>query len=218
MDFSDSHLNSVIVAHRKHFCELVGVPFEGLVCLEQVHGAHIRRVSASERGSGARDASSLIRASDAALTDSGEVVLSIRSADCAPLFFLDPVHRAVGIAHVGWKGASERLASKMAQAFRHQFLTRPSDLVVAIGPAIRGCCYEVGSEFKEVFGPFVTRRRNHYYFHLVSWIVDDLLAEGVLRRRIYDCGFCTACLKDQFPSYRREGERTSRILSVVKLT
>lgn len=217
MNFSEGRRDSLVVAHRKHFCKLAGVPFDHLVCLEQVHGANIHRLDKSNAGRGARSAQDAIPGTDAALTDSRDLVLSIRTADCAPLFFLDPVHRAIGVAHLGWRGASEQLASKMVQAFRRQYLTKPGDLIVAIGPAIRQCCYEVGSDFKQVFGPFVARRGGHFYFDLVRWAVDDLQAEGVELGRIYDCGFCTVCLPDQFPSYRKEGPRVSHMLSILKL-
>jgi polyphenol oxidase len=217
MNFPEGGHDSVVIAHRKHFCQLVGVPFDKLVCLEQVHGGNIVRLSGADAGRGARSAENMVQASDGVLTDSRDVVLSIRTADCAPLFFVDPVHHAIGMAHVGWRGASERLASKMVQAFRVQFLTKPSDLVVGIGPAIRPCCYEVGTEFKDVFGSFVAKRSKRLFFDLPQWTVDDLIAEGVEPDKIFDSGYCTACMNDKFPSFRREGERVSHMLSVLKL-
>ena len=217
MNFTSEGSRSLVVAHRKHFCKLVGVPFEGLVSLEQVHGGHIVRVRKEDCGKGARNLADVLRASDAAITNCPDVVLSIRSADCAPIFLLDPVHHAIGIAHVGWKGASERLTSKMVQAFRHQFLSRPANLIVGLGPMIHSCCYEVGEEFRDVFGSFVTKRKQSYFFNLKGWVIDDLLAEGVEQEKIYDTAFCTSCLVDQFPSYRREGARVRHMLSIIQL-
>ena len=193
----------------------MGVAFDSLVGLEQVHGANITRVARADRGRGGRSQDEAIRGTDAALTDSLDVVLSVRTADCAPLFFLDPGRGAIGMAHIGWRGAKAGLASKMVQAFRREFLTKPEDLIVAVGPAIRHCCYEVGAELKRVFKSFVTRRRGRYYFDLVSWILDRLRREGIRHEQVYDSGFCTVCLNDQFPSRRREGSIVSPMLSVL---
>ena len=191
------------------------VPFEQVVALEQVHGANIIRITEHDAGKGARSDADAVRGSDAALTNAPESVLAIRTADCAPLFFLDPRHRAIGMAHVGWRGASERLASKMVQAFRHQFLSKPSDLIVGFGPMIRSCCYQVGKEFKSVFGSFVTKRADHFYFDLAGWITEELRSEGIDLKQIHDCGFCTSCSNDEFPSYRKEGASARHMWSVL---
>jgi polyphenol oxidase len=217
MDFTSYGHDSLVVAHRKHFCELVGIPFGDLVFLEQVHSGNIVRIKKEDRGRGARSHADAIRAADAAITDAKEVALAVRSADCAPVFFYDKTHQAVGLAHIGWKGASERLASKMVQAFRHQFLSKPGDLRVALGPMIRGCCYEVGEEFKNVFGSFVIKRKKLHYLHLDQWIINDLQAEGVSKLHIYDSGYCTKCLKEQFPSYRLDKADVRHMMSAIQL-
>ena len=217
VNFTPDAKDSITIAHRKAFCRSVGVPFEKLVALEQVHGANIVKVGESEAGKGARSNSDAIKGTDAAMTDVLGVVLAIRTADCAPLFILDPRHRAIGLAHIGWRGASERLASKMVQAFRRQFLSKPSDLIVGIGPTIRPCCYEVGSEFRDVFGSSVAKRNGGFYFDLVGWIFEELRSEGVERKQVRDSFFCTACLNDEFPSYRREAAKARHMWSVLML-
>ncbi len=215
INFTPDTKDSLTIAHRRAFCRLIGVPFDKLIALEQVHGANIVKVGEADAGKGARANSDAIKGTDAAVTDVPGLVLAVRTADCAPLFFLDPRHRAIGIAHIGWRGASERLASKIAQAFRRQFLSKPSDLIVAIGPTIRSCCYEVGSEFRGVFGPFVSKRGSSFYFDLVGWILEELRSEGVERGQIRDSFFCTSCLNEEFPSYRKEGAKVRHMWSVV---
>ena len=217
INFTPGGQDSLVVAHRKLFCQFAGVPFEKLVSLEQVHGANITKVGVDDIGRGIRSEADAIRGTDAALTDARGVALSIRTADCAPLFFLDLKHRAIGMAHVGWRGASERLSSKMVQAFRRQFLSKPEDLVVAIGPMIRSCCYQVGSEFHDVFGTFATKRDSNFYFDLPGWIMEELRSEGIDRDQIYDSMLCTHCLNADFPSYRKEGASVRTMWSVLML-
>lgn len=217
VNFLPGGANSLTIAHRKAFCNLARVDFEKTVCLEQVHGANIVRVGGEEGGKGTRSLEDAIQGTDAAMTDTKDIVLSIRSADCAPVFFLDTRHRAIGMAHVGWRGASERLTSKMVQAFRRQFLSRPGDLLIGVGPMIRSCCYEVGSEFRNVFGPFVSKRNSGFHFDLFGWIVEELRSEGIGLDQIRDSQFCTACSNDMFPSYRKEGEQVRHMWSVLVL-
>jgi YfiH family protein len=217
IDFRAGSNASVVTAHRRHFCDRAGVPFRNLVTLEQVHGANIVRVGMKEAGNGSRSNNDWIRGSDAVLTNESELVLSIRTADCAPVFFLDPARVAIGLAHIGWRGASEHLASKMVQAFRSQFLSKPGDLLIGIGPMIRACCYQVGEEFQGVFGKFVAARDQKLYFDLTAWIKNELKSEGILANRLIDSRLCSACLNDQFPSFRKEGENAGRTLSVLAL-
>lgn len=218
MNFNPETKDSVTTAHRKLFCELVKVPFEKLVCLEQVHGAHIVKAGPQDAGRGARIHSEAVKGSDASMTDEPGIALAIRTADCAPLFFMDIRHRAIGMAHVGWRGASERLSSKMIQAFRRQFLSKASDLIVGIGPMIRSCCYQVGPEFRDVFGSFVTERDKHYYFDLSGWIFEELRSEGINENQVHDSLLCTACLNKEFPSYRKEGTKVRHMWSVLMLS
>lgn len=217
INFMPGTNSSVTIGHRRAFCRTAGMPLENVVCLEQVHGANIVRVGSSDRGKGTRSDENAIKGTDAALTDVKGVGLVTRTADCAPLFILDPRHEAIGMAHVGWRGASERLTSKVIQAFRRQFLSKPGDLIVAIGPMIRSCCYEVGPEFRDVFGPFISKREASYYFDLTGWILEELRSEGIGRSQIRDCLFCTSCRNDEFPSHRKEGAAVRHMWSLLSL-
>ena len=89
--------------------------------------------------------------------------------------------------------------------------------MIAMGPTIHSCCYEVGPEFQNAFGSFVIKRPKALRMDLPGWIKQELVLAGVQAGSIYNSGICTACHNNRFPSYRKEGPDVRPILSVMML-
>jgi polyphenol oxidase len=88
---------------------------------------------------------------DGLITATPSLLLAIQTADCLPIILVDPKRRAVGVFHAGWRGTVKRIVEKGVGEMRRHFGSRPRDLKAAIGPGVRGCCYEVGEEVREKF-------------------------------------------------------------------
>jgi YfiH family protein len=88
---------------------------------------------------------------DGLITNMSGILLGVLTADCLPVILVDAKHRAVGVFHAGWRGTVKRIVEKGVGEMHRCFKTRPQDLRAAIGPGIRGCCYEVGPEIREKF-------------------------------------------------------------------
>jgi len=112
-----------------------------LITLRQVHSDIIRRV----------DSLSEPLAGDGLITNTAGILLAIQTADCLPVILVDAKNRAVGVFHAGWRGTLQRIVEKGVGEMRRCFGTRPRDIKAAIGPGIRGCCYNVGPEVREHF-------------------------------------------------------------------
>jgi YfiH family protein len=181
-----------------------------LVQAEQVHGS-----SAAVVGRG--EPSRILAGCDALLTEVPGVALVVRTADCLPVFFADPQRPAVGLAHVGWRGVVGALLVRVVAAFRHAYQSPPEALRVAIGPGIRACCYDVGPEFAQWFGSSVQVRGNRRTCDLVGAAMEQLVRCGVPAQRIVDTGSCTACDTERWFSFRREGESTGRLRSLIMI-
>jgi YfiH family protein len=143
------------------FSELGAATFK-LASLRQKHSAIIYTVSPrGGRGSlsyglsgypsAARDRKHLPPLGDALMTNHPGILLSVRVADCMPILMVDGESRAVAAVHAGWRGALESILEKTAGEMRRVFRSQPEKLIAAIGPSIRGCCYEVGEELVEAF-------------------------------------------------------------------
>ncbi len=108
----------------------------------QTHTVNVRRVTEEDRGKVAfrkEDYSDV----DGLVTNEKGIILAVFTADCVPLYFVDPVKEAIGLAHSGWRGTVGNMAGIMVERMKKEFGSDPKDLIVAIGPSICRKCYEV---------------------------------------------------------------------------
>jgi YfiH family protein len=134
----DSH--AAVDRNRAAFQKAMGVTDWPVSTVHQVHSDLIWNDQREHPGVG-----------DGLLTVTSGVLLAVRTADCHPILLVDVKKRALAVLHAGWRGTLKRIAEKGVGEMRHWFGSRPGDLRAAIGPAIHGCCYEVGEEVREQF-------------------------------------------------------------------
>jgi polyphenol oxidase len=155
---------------------------------------------------------------DALITDDIGKSIGVRTADCVAILLLDCRRRAVAAVHAGWRGTAARVIERTVESMRHDFGSVPADIYAAIGPCIRGCCYEVGAEVEGQFMPLfpewepVTGKRK---LDLPEANRRQMHAVGVNPDYIFDCGLCTTCQSAQFFSYRREPENPGRMVASI---
>ncbi|MDI4646546.1 peptidoglycan editing factor PgeF [Cohnella hashimotonis] len=210
-----------VIANRRAIAEALGWPFEAWTCAEQVHGSRVVRVTDAERGLGKLSRKSAIQDADALITDEPDILLVMYFADCVPLYFYDPVHGALGLAHAGWKGTVADVAAETIRAMRDAFGTQPSDLHAAIGPSIGACCYEVDDiVMNRVRGIVPDDERFHVpssegksRLNLKEINKHLMIKAGILPSRIEMSGWCTSCSTDLFFSHRKERGQTGRMMS-----
>ncbi len=208
---------SQALEHRKDFLSSLNINYQDLVCAKQVHGSKVQYVNQADQGSGALTYTSAIANTDGLVTDKRNLPLGILTADCLSIFLYDPQRPAVGLLHAGWRSSKEKIVSCAIELMRSQFKTNPAELFAGFGPAIRDCCYEVSGEFKHNFTTGLTKRQGRLYLDLAQANRKELTGLGVKSENILDPGFCTACEKEDFFSYRREGKDCARMLSVIVL-
>jgi hypothetical protein len=203
--------------NRKVFLSKLGIDYRDLICAKQVHADCVRYATEIDKGKGALSYNTSIPDTDAFITDRKNLPLAIFSADCLSIFLYDPVKPAIGLIHAGWHGTKDEIAPKTVQAMQEYFGSNPANLYAGFGPAIRGCCYEVGIVFENFFPEELVKKHNHYYLDIVRINKLKLLDLGVKESNIFDPGICTLCRNKQFFSYRREKDACGRIMSVAML-
>lgn len=214
-----------VIENRRRFFAALGLDANRLVTPNQVHGDHIEVVTEREAGRGAKAYDDSISETDALITNTPNLPLMLCYADCTPILFLDPVQRAIGIAHGGWKGTVARIAQKTAERMQQEFGTKPENLLAAIGPSIGPCCFEVGEEvadkFREAFPGHEAELidESGQKPHVSLWQANrlQLLEAGLLPEHIELANYCTSCHHDQLFSYRADGGKTGRLAAILAI-
>ena len=187
---------SKVTANRKALAKAAGFEFNRLVTARQVHGDKVAIVTSGSAGKEVADA-------DALVTRSANLCLMVRTADCVPLLFYDPVSNIIGAAHAGWRGTALRIAAKTVCAMK-KLGSEPKDIKVALGPSIGPCCYEVKKDVAVKFDHHICKG-NRYFVDLKLENKDQLVKEGILSKNIQISDLCTGCNSDRFFSARAGG-------------
>ncbi|HLD83040.1 MAG TPA: peptidoglycan editing factor PgeF [Candidatus Omnitrophota bacterium] len=206
------------LANRKKFLAGIGIDYRDLTCAKQVHGFCIRQVLEEDKGSGAKSYEDSIADTDGLITKVKRLPLAIFSADCLSIFLYDALAPAIGLVHAGWRSAKKNIVLKAIQLMGLKFNTQAEDLYVYFGPGIRSCCYEVGSEFRQVFPDSLQERGGHFYLDLAGINKKQLFSLGVKEDNLFDPCLCTSCKNRDFFSFRKEGSACGRMLSVIMLS
>lgn len=218
LSFSRGDDREAVETNFRRLAAALGVEYDRFVFTDQTHTTNVRRVTAEDAGKGLlreRD----YRDVDGLITNEPGLVLSTFFADCVPLYFLDPVHRAIGMSHSGWRGTAGRMGAVTIGAMRRAYGTRPWDLLCAIGPSICGNCYEVSEDVAEMFfAAFrgreeeIAKPRGEKYL-LDLWRANEIVLTeaGVPGDQIATAGLCTCCNPELLFSHRASRGRRGNL-------
>jgi len=153
---------------------------------------------------------------DALITNSPNRYLGIQTADCLPIFIVDQKRKVIAAAHAGREGTALHITAKVIEKMKGEFGCSSKDLLIAIGPSIGSCCYEIDERaFHSEWKPFsVSNGNGKWMVDLAQINIAQMKKEEIREEQIFWTNLCTHCYGDLFFSYRREG-RTGRQLSFI---
>ena len=217
----DDPLN--VMENYRRIGEVLGTDPEHMVASRQTHTTNIHAVTEKDCGNGIGRASSY-EDIDGLVTDVPGIALVTYYADCVPLYFVDPVHRAIGLAHSGWRGTVAGMAACMVLYMQEHFHSRPEDLVTAIGPSICADCYEIGEDVAEQFrGHFpekvLQKGKAPGKYQLDLWQANRsiLLNAGVLPEHIAVTDVCTCHNPEYLFSHRASHGQRGNLAAFLML-
>lgn len=153
---------------------------------------------------------------DAVITTQSDILIGIDVADCVPILLYDKNKEAIGAVHAGWRGTANKILEKTINKMSDKFSSSAKDILIAMGPAIRQCCYEVGSEVFEAVrdvtgeGAYYIPKEDKYYLDLPTANMYQAISLGVPKENIWILPECTYCLPDRFNSYRYTKGKTGK--------
>lgn len=209
------------------FFEAVGLEEHTAAYANQVHGTHVELVPEGHRTKAVDYLGHDYSCTDGLITKAPGVTLAMYSADCCVIFFADPVQKAVGMCHSGWRGTADKIAAEVIRRMTESFGTRPGDIVAGFAPSICPRCYEIGedvaSEFRKVFpkevipGLLTPKGSGKYLLNLWAANTHTLTSCGVLPQNIHQTNVCTLCNPDLLFSHRAHGTERGNNMSFIRI-
>jgi polyphenol oxidase len=224
-----------VLANRRRVATVLGLAGRPWALARQVHGDRVLAVDAGRSGDGPAagpgrvervglgpgppEAKPPVGEGDGLVTTDPGVVLVVLTADCAPVLLADPAAGVVGAVHAGWRGLAAGVVEAGVAAMA-SLGADPAAIVGLVGPAVGGCCYEVGPEVREAVGArlpaaMATTRDGRPALDPAAGAAQALERAGVGQVRV--AGECTFDLEERFFSHRRDHGRTGRQAGLIAL-
>lgn len=213
LSFSVEDAKENVLENFRRIGECFGKTPEDFVLSKQSHETKVLKVGTKDRGKGItkdRDYEGI----DALITDEKGIILSCFSADCVPILFYDPIHKAVGACHSGWRGTKGKILQNVVEEMRKHFSSNPAEILVAIGPSICKEQYVVSEDLalsfledypdlgEDTASPI--QRISKDKFQLDLWDLNRRIALdcGIKEEHISISGYCTMENPELFFSHR----------------
>ena len=215
-----------VMENYRRMAGVLEVDVNKMVLSFQTHTTNVRKVTREDGGKGivkTRD----YRDVDGLITDVPGITLVTFYADCVPLYFLDPVHRAIGLSHSGWRGTAGRMGKVTLEAMAGEYGTNPGDVLCCVGPSICRDCFEVGeevilefkSQFDQKYWKELFYQKENGKYQLDLWKANQIILKeaGVEEERIQTTDICTRCNPDYLFSHRVMGNARGNLAAFLSL-
>lgn len=226
LSFSRESSRQNVEENYRRLAKAIGYEPERLVCSRQTHTTNVRVVTEEDCGIGfcrSGDYDNI----DGLVTNVPGIPLMTFYADCVPLLLADPVHRAIGCAHSGWRGTAANMGKAALEVMKREYGTEAKDVITAIGPSICQDCYEVSEDvidqFREVYPRkiwsdlFYEKQTGKFQLNLWEACRQNFLMAGVLPEHISLPDLCTCCNPKFLFSHRASRGNRGNLAAVVML-
>ena len=227
LSFTRGDEEQAVLENYRRMADALGFSLEKAVCSDQTHTANVRYVTLEDAGKG------IVRKKDytdvdGLVTDVPGLTLVTSYADCVPLFFVDPVRRAVGLSHSGWRGTVGKIGAVTVRKMQEVFGSDPRDILAAIGPSICQDCYEVSEDVIEQFAAafpaelhstlYYRKPNGRYQLNLWEANRRILLESGVPAAQIQMPNLCTCCNPTALFSHRATQGKRGNLAAFLWIT
>ena len=215
-----------VLENFKRIGASMGVNVEDMVLSKQTHTTNVRVVTAEDKGKGVMRERNYTDV-DGMITNVPGICLVTSYADCVPLYFVDPVKKAIGLSHSGWRGTVGKIGKNTVQLMQENFGSKPEDLLAAVGSSVCMDCYEVSEDvikkfrenYDENLWPEIFYQKENGKYQLNLWKANELifLESGILPEHMAITNVCTHCNSKILYSHRTMGNNRGNLCAFLAL-
>ena len=215
-----------VLENFKRIGASMGVAVEDMVLSKQTHTTNVRVVTKEDKGKGVMRERNYTDV-DGMITNVPGICLVTSYADCVPLYFVDPVKKAIGLSHSGWRGTVGKIGKVTVEKMEEEFGCDPADILGAVGPSICQDCYEVSEDvikkfrenYDENLWPEIFYQKENGKYQLNLWKANEsvFLESGILPEHIAVTNVCTHCNPDILFSHRTTGNERGTLSAFLAL-
>lgn len=225
LSFTRGDKEEAVQENYGRIAQCMGASKDAFVCSDQTHTTNVKKATKEDAGCGVTRPKTY-QDVDGLITNVPGLVLSTFFADCVPLYFVDPVHRAIGMGHSGWRGTVGRMGRATILAMGQEYGTKPEDLICAIGPSICKDCYEVSEDVAEAFAAEfkgqeekILEAKGNGKYQLDLWKANEivLLEAGVKKGHLAVTNLCTCCNPELLFSHRASHGKRGNLGAFLRL-
>ena len=226
LSFSRGDDENAVRENFRRMANALAVSYDSFVFSQQTHTTNVRKVTEADKGKGLicpLDYTDV----DGLITNVSGLTLSTFYADCVPLYFVDPVHKAIGLSHSGWRGTVGKIGQLTLQKMKEEYGTDPADVVAAIGPSICQECYEVSEDVIEAFQhafdekhwEMLYYKKDNGKYQLDLWKANEiiLLEAGIKKEHLAVTNVCTCCNSEVLFSHRASQGKRGNLAAFLAL-
>ena len=223
--FTRGDTPEAVLENYRRVAETFEKTVDDFICTDQTHTTTVLRVGKEQAGFGVTKERPYTDV-DGLITNESGVILSTFYADCVPLYFVDPVNKAIGLSHSGWRGTVGRMGQKTLEAMKEAFGTNPADVYAAIGPSICQDCYEISEDVAEHFyeefsghGDKILINKGNGKYQLDLWKTNEIvmLEAGILPEHLAVTNICTCCNPEVLFSHRASHGKRGNLAAFLML-
>ncbi|MFN4212414.1 MAG: peptidoglycan editing factor PgeF [Microgenomates group bacterium] len=192
-----------------NFFNQAGIYYKTIVAPEQIHSVNIAVISEEVNINLKK-----VEEVDGLITKNSNTVLTIKTADCLPIIYVDKKNELIGISHQGWRGSLKKMTQKMVIKML-ELGSKLEDILIVFGPSIGNCCYNIDEDryysFLEEFDGYSDKifhrqgGRRYLNLPLLNYLL--LVDVGIPKKNIDFFPFCTKCDRQRFFSFRRDKDK-----------
>ena len=226
LSFSRGDDENAVRENFRRMADALDVEEDSFVFSQQTHTTNVRKVTLEDKGKGLTrklDYQDI----DGLITNVPGLCLSTFYADCVPLYFVDPVKKAIGLSHSGWRGTVGKIGCVTVQKMQEEYGSNPENIIAAIGPSICQDCYEVSEDVIVEFQNHFDKKywKDLYYkkengkYQLNLWKANEIVLEeaGVLKEHIAVTNLCTCCNHETLFSHRASQGKRGNLAAFLAL-